>query len=249
MFIVQHTTRWCHRASGTRRTGPETDTARKPACSRVRTAADEGCSGGGNGSVVFRLSWRRRLSWAAAAETTAFLAAAAAVAFLAPGGLASVVLLVGCAEPVIGLIILAAGAGVAAGVGVAGVAGVALAAGASALAVLDVAVASLGGGARAGMLQEAKIFCINTLVSNRTRYRKSIAKELTKDPIQRLLPMGCAFQRRNHKIKLQNDMRHYRKSKAGCCNNLFAIFHFTRLAKGLYKPGAKIIAMDNGGLA
>jgi hypothetical protein len=45
--------------------------------------------------------------------------------------------------------------------------------------------------------------------------------------------MGCAFQRSNQKMKLQNDVRHYRKSKAGCCNNLFAIFHFTGLAKGL----------------
>ena len=98
-------------------------------------------------------------------------------------------------------------------------------------------------------MQEANIFCINMLVSNRTGCRK---KELTKDPIQCPFPMGsmrCAFQRRNHKMKLQNDVRHYQKSKAGCCNNLFAIFHFTGLAKGLYKPGAKIVAMDNGGLA
>ena len=95
-------------------------------------------------------------------------------------------------------------------------------------------------------MQEANIFCINTLVSNRTRCRK---KELTKDPIQRPLPMGCAFQRRNHEMKLQDDVRHFRKSKAGCCNNLFAIFHFMGIAKGLYKPGAKIVAMDNGGLA
>jgi hypothetical protein len=50
-------------------------------------------------------------------------------------------------------------------------------------------------------------------------------------------------------MKLQNYVRHYRKSKAGCCNNLFGIFHFTGLAKGLHKPGAKITAMDNGGLA
>jgi hypothetical protein len=110
-----------------RRTGPDTDKARKPACSRVCTAADEGGSGGGCSTVVFRLSWRRRLSLAAAASTTAFLAAAAA--FWHPesspnqpglGGLASVVLLVGGAGLVIVLIILAAGAGVA------GVAGVAL---------------------------------------------------------------------------------------------------------------------------
>ncbi len=63
---------------------------------------------------------------------------------MAPGGHASVVLLVGGAGPVIVLVILAAGAEVA------GVAGVALAAGAGAVAVLDVAVASFGGGARAG---------------------------------------------------------------------------------------------------
>jgi hypothetical protein len=50
-------------------------------------------------------------------------------------------------------------------------------------------------------------------------------------------------------MNLQNDVRHYRKSKAGCCNNLFAIFNFTGLSKGLYKPGAKIVAMDNGCLA
>jgi hypothetical protein len=99
------------------------------------------------------------------------------------------------------------------------------------------------------MVQEANIFCINTLVSNITRCRKRIAEELTKDPIQRPLPMGCASQRSNHKMKLQNDVRYYRKSKAGCCNNLFVIFHFTGLAKELYKPGAKIVVMDNGGLA
>jgi hypothetical protein len=273
----------------------------------------------------------------------AFLAAAAA--FLAPGGLASVVLLVGGAGPVIVLVILAAGAGVA-GASVADVACVALAAGAGVLAVLDVAVATFGGGAHAGgdggaspaaaarataaaarapplaaamqaslsrlasatscwdiiiipgsssswllmdlqvtipitnpvedvharhikvherivgqvflldqdvkvyrMMQEAIFFCINTLVSNRTRCRKRIAKELTKDPIQCPFSMGCSFQRRNHKMILQNDVRHYRKSKAGCCNNLFAIFHFTGLAKGHYKPGAKIVVMDNGCLA
>jgi hypothetical protein len=56
---------------------------------------------------------------------------------ISSGGLASVVLLVGGAGPVIVLVILAAGAGVA------------LAAGAGALAVLDVAVAAFGGGARA----------------------------------------------------------------------------------------------------
>jgi hypothetical protein len=33
--------------------------------------------------------------------------------------------------------------------------------------------------------------------------------------------------------KLQYDVRHYRKSRAGCCNNLFAIFLFTGLAKEL----------------
>jgi hypothetical protein len=44
-------------------------------------------------------------------------------------------------------------------------------------------------------------------------------------------------------------VRHYRKSKVGCHNNLFVIFHFTGLAKELYKPGAKIVVMDNGGLA
>jgi hypothetical protein len=48
-------------------------------------------------------------------------------------------------------------------------------------------------------------------------------------------------------------VKHYRKSKAGCYNNLFAFFHFTGLAKELYKsiykPGAKIVVMDNGGLA
>jgi hypothetical protein len=44
-------------------------------------------------------------------------------------------------------------------------------------------------------------------------------------------------------------VRRYRKSKAGCSNNLFAILHFTGLAKELYKPGAKIVVMDNGGLA
>jgi hypothetical protein len=44
-------------------------------------------------------------------------------------------------------------------------------------------------------------------------------------------------------------VRHYPKSKAECHNNLFAIFDFTGLAKELYKPGAKIVAMDNGGLA
>ncbi len=92
-------------------------------------------------------------------------------------------------------------------------------------------------------MQKTNIFCINTLVSNRTRCKK---KELTKDPIQRPLPMGCAFL---HKMKLQNDVRHYRKSKAGCCNNLFSILHLTLLAKGLYKPGAKIVVMNNGGLA
>ncbi len=57
---------------------------------------------------------------------------------ISSGGLASVVLLVGTAGPVIVLVILAEGAGVA------------LAAGACALAVLDVAVAAFGGGARAG---------------------------------------------------------------------------------------------------
>ena len=59
---------------------------------------------------------------------------------ISSGGLASVVLLVGGAGPVIVLVILAAGAGVA------------LAAGAGAFAVLDVAVAAFGGGggARAG---------------------------------------------------------------------------------------------------
>jgi hypothetical protein len=41
------------------------------------------------------------------------------------------------------------------------------------------------------MVQEANIFCINTLVSNITRSRKRIAEELTKDPIQRSLPVGC----------------------------------------------------------
>jgi hypothetical protein len=97
----------------------------------------------GGSSVVFRLSWRRRLSLAAAAAAaaaaTAFLAAAvaavflaAAAAFLAPGGLASVVLLVGGVRPVVVLVIL-----------------VRLAF-AGALAVLDVAVAAFGGGARAG---------------------------------------------------------------------------------------------------
>jgi hypothetical protein len=49
--------------------------------------------------------------------------------------------------------------------------------------------------------------------------------------------------------KLQNDVRHYRKYKAGCRNYLFAIFHFKGLAKELYQPGAKIVVMDNGGLA
>jgi hypothetical protein len=44
-------------------------------------------------------------------------------------------------------------------------------------------------------------------------------------------------------------VRHYRKSKAGCCNNLFEILHFTGIANELYKPGAKIVAIDNGGLA
>jgi hypothetical protein len=41
-------------------------------------------------------------------------------------------------------------------------------------------------------------------------------------------------------MKLQNDVRHYRKSKARCFNNLLAIFYFTGLAvKGLYKPVVK----------
>jgi hypothetical protein len=105
-----------HPGLGVRRTGPDTDKARKTACSRVRTAADEGGSGGGGSSVVFRLSWRRRLSFAATAVATAFLAPAP-TAFLAPGGLASVVLLVSGAGPASVLVILAAGAGVA---GVAG---------------------------------------------------------------------------------------------------------------------------------
>jgi hypothetical protein len=118
-------------------------------------------------------------------------------------------------------------------------------------------------------VQEANIFCINTLVSNRTRCRKRIAKELTKDPIQRPVQMGYTTTSSPNWLhlppqgwlalppcpfcpgKLQNDVRHYLKSKARCCNNLFAIFHFTGLAKELYKPGAKVVAimMDNGGLA
>jgi hypothetical protein len=56
------------------RTGPDTDKARKPACSRVRTAAYEGGSGGGGSSVVFRLSWRRRLSLAAAVDSDELIA-------------------------------------------------------------------------------------------------------------------------------------------------------------------------------
>ena len=117
------------------------------------------------------------------------------------------------------------------------------------------------------MVQEANIFCINTLVSNRTRCRNRIAEELTKDPIQRPLPVGCTTTSSPDGLhlppqgwsalppcpfcpgKLQNDVRHYPKSKAECHNNLFAIFHFTGLAKELYKPGAKIVVMDNGGLA
>ena len=119
-------------------------------------------------------------------------------------------------------------------------------------------------------MQKTNIFCINTLVSNRTRCKK---KELTKDPIQRPLPVGCttsSFPDGLHLPpqgwsalppcpfcpgKLQNDVRHHPKSKAECHNNLFAIFHFTGLAKELYtsKPGAnntaKIVVMDNGGLA
>jgi hypothetical protein len=113
------------------------------------------------------------------------------------------------------------------------------------------------------MVQEANIFCINTLVSNRTRCRKRIAKQLTKDPIQRPLPMGCTTTSSPNGLhlppqgwpawplrpfcpgKLQNDVRHYRKSKVGCRNNLFAIFHFTGLANDLYEPGV----MDNGCLA
>ncbi len=117
------------------------------------------------------------------------------------------------------------------------------------------------------MVQEANIFCINTLVSNRTRCRKRFAEELTKDPIQRPLPVGCTTTSSPDGLhpppqgwsalppcpccpgKLQNDVRHYPKSKAECHNNLFAIFHFTGLAKALCKPGAKIVAMDNGCLA
>jgi hypothetical protein len=115
------------------------------------------------------------------------------------------------------------------------------------------------------MVQDANIFCINTLVSNRTRCRKRLAKELTKDPIQRPLPMGCTTTSSPDGLhlspqgwsvlppcpfcpgKLQNDVRHYRKSKAGCSNHIFAIFHFTGLAKELCKPGAKTVVMDNGG--
>jgi hypothetical protein len=116
-------------------------------------------------------------------------------------------------------------------------------------------------------VQEANIFCINTLVSNRIRCRKSIAKELTKDPIQRPLPMGCTTMPSPDGLhlppqgwstlppcpfcpgKFQNDVRHYQKSQARCCNNLFAIYHFTGLAIELYKPGAKMVVRDNGGLA
>ncbi len=58
---------------------------------------------------------------------------------ISSGGLASVVLLVGGAGPVIVPVILAAGTGIAG-----------VAAGTLALAVLDVAVAAFGGGARAG---------------------------------------------------------------------------------------------------
>jgi hypothetical protein len=117
------------------------------------------------------------------------------------------------------------------------------------------------------MGQEANIFCIDTLVSNRTRYRKRIAEELTKDPKQRPPPVGCTTTSSpdwSHLPpqgwsalppcpfctgKLQNDMRHYPKSKAECHNNLSVIFDFTGLAKELYKPGVKIVAMDNGCLA
>jgi hypothetical protein len=118
------------------------------------------------------------------------------------------------------------------------------------------------------MVQEANIFCIKTLVSNRTRCRKRIAKQLTKDPIQRPLQMGCTTKSSPNGLhlppqawsawppctfcpgKLKNDVRHYRKSKAGFCNNLFAIFHFTGLAKELYRPGAKIVViMDVSDLA
>ena len=118
------------------------------------------------------------------------------------------------------------------------------------------------------MVLEANIFCINTLVSNRTRCRKRIAEELTKDPIQGPLPVGCTTTSSPDGLhlppqgwsallpcpfcpgKLQNDVRHYPKSraKAECHNNLLAIFDFTGLAQKLYKPGAKIVAMDNGGL-
>ncbi len=72
--------------------------------------------------------------------------------------------------------------------------------------------------------------------------------------LQRHLPIGCTFPHKAGPLcllvhfvleKLQNDP----KSKAECRNNLFAIFDFTGLAKELYKPGAKIVAMDNGGLA
>ncbi len=104
-------------------------------------------------------------------------------------------------------------------------------------------------------MQEANIFCINTLVSNRLRCMKSIAKDLAKDPIQRPLPMGCAFQRRNHKLKLQNDVRHYRNFENPRLDAA-TISLQSSTSRGLqkdfifvYKPGAKIVAMDNGGLA
>jgi hypothetical protein len=99
-----------------------------PMTAAVMGAAALSCSGFLGGGCFLKFLWRRRrrrrLSWAIlAAAAAAFLAAVAA--FFAPGGLASVVILVGGAGPVIVLVILAAGAGVAgvAGVALTGVAG------------------------------------------------------------------------------------------------------------------------------
>ncbi len=143
LFCTQRGSAIGHPGLRDRRTGPDTDKARKPACSRVRTAAAP--------------PMRAAVAGAAALSCLSFLGGGGGGGFhggggvgflsggsgflgtlsrhrISSGGLASVILLVGCARPVIVLVIL--------------VAGIALAVLTGALAVLDVALAAFGAGAR-----------------------------------------------------------------------------------------------------
>ena len=126
---------------------------------------------------------------------------------------------------------------------------------------------------------ESQYFLQKDTCEKLNEMHKSFAKELTKNPIHRPLPMGCAvphnagppcllvhfvlenyrlahqtFVQANlvdegHIFARQNDVSHRVDSNTVCSNDLFAILHFTGLAKELCQPGAQTVAMDNACLA